>query len=464
MMNQPRRVISIAGQLSEALAAALAMGILSIISLLASACNLPVVPTLTLPTLVRTPTPTATVTPAPPLTMTPVLTPGSVITLTLWFPPELAPSQQPEGKALAAQYQAFQEMYPNWKIAGMVKKATVPGGLLDYLQTTSRVVPAQMPDLVALDLQEVKLAAELGLLQPLDPLLPAEIGGDLFPVADTYVISGGQRIALPYEMDIRFLAYDPALVAEPPLRWRDVLSSTRGYLFPFGEGDVGVADAPLFQYYAAGGSLFDAEGQPAIDEATLASVLRFYQQGLDVGAIHTATLTTTTLAECWEIYLSGGAPLTEASMARYLADRSWLANTRYAPLPTSTGIIATISQGWAWCLVTPVPQRQQAAVALLSWLMEEENLVARSQAAYHLPLRRNALAESVQDDQLAAFIAELLERAYLRPPLRDYAALARLWHAAVQDVLLGNAKPEQAAQEVAAFVRSLREAQQAQSP
>lgn len=459
-MSQPRRAIPITGRLGEALAAALAVGVLSFITLFAGACNLPMSPTPALPTLARTPIPVVTVTPTPPLTTTPVLTPSSAITLTLWFPPELAPSQQPEGKVLAAQYQAFQEMYPNWKIAGMVKKATGPGGLLDYLQTTSRVVPAQMPDLVALDLQEVKLAAELGLLQPLDPLLPAEIESDLFPVADTYVVSGGKRIALPYEMDIRFLAYDTALVTEPPLRWRDVLSNTRGYLFPFGEGDVGVVDAPLFQYYAAGGSLFDAEGQPTIDEATLASVLRFYQQGLDVGAIHTATLTATTLAECWEIYLSGGAPLTEASMARYLADRSRLANTRYAPLPTSTGVIATIGQGWAWCLVTPVPQRQQAAVALLSWLMEEENLVVRSQASHHLPLRRSALAESVQDDQLTAFIAELLERAYLRPPLRDYAALARLWHTAVQDVLLGNAKPEQAAQEVAAFIRSLRQTQQ----
>jgi len=463
-MSQSRHVIPISSRLGGAWAAALVVGILSIILLLASACNLPVSPTLTLPTLARTPTPSATMTPAPLPTATPVLTSGSVITLTLWFPEELAPSQQPGGKALEEQYQAFQEGYPNWRIAGVLKKATGPGGLLDYLQTTSRVVPAQMPDLVALDLQEARIAAELGLLQPLDSLLPAEISGGLFPVADSYVISGGQRIALPYEIDIRFLAYDLELVSQPPLRWRDVLSETRGYLFPFGEGDIGVVDAPLFQYYAAGGELFDAEGQPTMDEAILASVLRFYQQGLAVGAIHTATLTTTTLAECWEIYLSGDAPLTEASMARYLADRPRLAKTRYAPLPTSAGATATIGQGWAWCLVTSVPQRQQAAVALLSWLMEEENLVARSQARHYLPLRRSALAASVQDDQLTAFIAELLERTYLRPPLRDYAALASLWHTAVQDVLLGNAKPEQAAQEVAAFVRSLREAQQAQSP
>ncbi len=457
-------MVPIARRLSEALAAALAVGILSIIVLFASACNLPVSPTLALPTSVHTPTAAASATPTPLLTATPVLTSGSLITLTLWFPEELAPSHWPGGVALAEQYQAFQEMYPNWRVVGVVKKATGPGGLLDYLQTTSRVVPAQMPDLVALDLQEVRIAAELGLLQPLDPLLPAEISGDLFLIADSYIISGGRQIALPYDIDIRFLAYDQGLINQPPLRWRDVLSNTWGYLFPFGEGDIGVVDAPLFQYYAAGGSLFDPEGRLAIDETILASVLRFYQQGLDVGAIHTATLTTTTLAECWEIYLGGGAPLTEASMARYLTDKPRLANTRYAPLPTLSGIAATIGQGWAWCLVTSVPQRQQAAVALLSWLMEEENLVARSQAAHRLPLRRSALAESVQDDQLTAFVAELLERTYLRPPLRDYPALASLWHTAVQDVLLGNAKPEQAAQEVATFVRSLREAQQAQSP
>jgi hypothetical protein len=53
------------------------------------------------------------------------------------------------------------------------------------LLTTNAVVPAQLPDFVTLDLAEVPLAADAGILQPLDLWLPGDLENDFFPFALT---------------------------------------------------------------------------------------------------------------------------------------------------------------------------------------------------------------------------------------------------------------------------------------
>jgi len=422
-------------------------------------CGLEVLPT-TVPIPSDTPTSALTATVMPSPTATLIITETGPITLTIWYPEHLAPSSgQPGGEVLQAQYEAFQETYPRLRIEGVRIKPYGPGGLLDYLRTTSKILPGELPDLVALDMKEVPEAAELGVLQPMDDLLPGELVEDLFPFADKAGLYDGERLAVPYEVDARFLAYNRTMVDPVPVTWVNVYTSSAKYLLPLGAGNVGNVDALLLQYSALDGPLQSQEWQLTLDEAKLADVLDFYKQGLNQGVIHTATLTTTNLSECWSIYIAGDVAMTEASARQYLSDRARLTNTRYAGIPTKEGALATVTHGWAWCLVAPDLQRQQGAIALLLWLMEKDNLAARCKASLYLPTRRGAMKSSLGDAESADFFNALLEHAYLRPPSRDYPTVAGLMYTALQDVLTGSAAPEQAAREVGAYIERLRTGQ-----
>lgn len=380
------------------------------------------------------------------------------VTLKLWYPEHLAPSSaQPGGSALRQQIHDFEEYYPRFKISGVRMGAYGPGGLLDYLRTTSRILPEELPDLVALDLNEVPQAAELGVLQAMDYLLPAELLEALFPFANAGSLYRGQRVAVPYEVDARFLAYNQAMVNAVPSTWEELLASDAHYLLPLGSGDILNSDALLLQYHALGGELIGQGGQLVLDESKLADVLAFFQQGLDQKVIHAATLTTTTLSEVWQIYIAGEVALAEASAHQYLVDRHQLKNTRLAMIPSKEGNAATVIQGWAWCLVTPDLQRQEGAIAFLLWLMDRENLAARCASSLYLPARRDAMLGSVGDADMAAFFTTLLDHAYPRPATSEYEAIAQAMYEALRKVLAGNSAPEQAARQVGAVIERIRQ-------
>ena len=114
----------------------LAVGLLAGLS---SGCDI-----LDLPTLVPTATMVVAMTATPTASAAPevVISDTGRITLTVWYPDQLAPARSRPGGALAEQYRAFEEMYPDVHITASRFKGRGPGGLLDYLLTTSKVLPA----------------------------------------------------------------------------------------------------------------------------------------------------------------------------------------------------------------------------------------------------------------------------------------------------------------------------------
>jgi multiple sugar transport system substrate-binding protein len=393
--------------------------------------------------------PTATIVPGeatPSVSPTPSRPPAisSAITLTLWTTEIFFPTEADDsGQILAQQWQAFEAAHPDVTIEYVLKKPYGKGGILDFLNTALAAAPTVLPDLVILDTFELNEAAEAGLIQPLDELVSSELQQDLFPFARRSF--DGQLMGIQFEADIEHLIYNTNKIDSPPMTWREVLSDSVAYIFPAG-GEGGLAnDAFLIQYLAVGGRLDDESGKPLLDEDALAQVLQFYKDGLETGVIPPSVLEFEGLDDCWPVYVSAKAAMSNVSSAKYLADRGLLKNTSFAAIPTRDGNIGTLSKGWALAVVTEDPGRQAAAAQLIEWLLEPENTADWNLAAGHLPTRQEAFDYLGTTDDYFPFVRRQLANVYPRPMASAYEKIGRALQRAIQDVLQGEASPEAAA-------------------
>jgi len=411
-------------------------------------CNL--LPELSLPSQEEKPTATTApgeVTPAVSPTPSPPTAISSAITLTLWTTEAFFPTEDSDsGQVLAQQWQAFETAHTNVTLEYILKKPYGKGGILDFLSTARAAAPTVLPDLVILDTLELDEATQAELIQPLDDLVSSEVQQDLFPFARRSF--DGQLMGLQFEADIEHLTYNTNKIDSPPMTWKEVLSDSVAYIFPAGgEGSL-VNDAFLVQYLAVGGQLLDESGNPALDNDALVEVLQFYADGLEAGAIPPSVLEFEDLDDCWVVYVSAQAALSNVSSNRYLADRGLLKNTAFAAIPTRDGNAVTLSKGWALAIVTEDSARQAAAAQLVEWLLKPENNAEWNLAAGHLPTRQAAFDHLGMEDQYFPFVRKQLENVYPRPIDPAYEKIGRALQRAVQDVLQGEASPQEAADAV----------------
>ncbi len=376
---------------------------------------------------------------------------SSAITLTLWTTQAFFPNEEDNsGQVLAQQWQAFEAAHPNVTLEYILKKPYGKGGILDFLNTASAAAPTVLPDLAILDTSELDEAAEAGLIQPLDDIVSSEVQQDLFPFARRSY--DGKLMGLQFEAEVEYLIYNTNKIDSPPMAWKEVLSDSVAYIFPAGgEGSL-VNDAFLIQYLAVGGRLLDESGNPALDEDALVGVLQFYADGLEAGAIPPSVLEFADLDDCWVVYVSAQAAMSNVSSDKYLADRGVLKNTVFAAIPTRDGNVATLSKGWALIMVTEDSTRQAAAAQFMEWLLAPENNANWNLAARHLPTRQAAFEHLGAEDPYFPFARQQLANVYPRPTDAAYTEIGRALQRAVQDVLQGEATPQEAADAVMAAV------------
>ena len=372
---------------------------------------------------------------------------SSAITLTLWTTEDFFPTEADDsGQILAQQWQAFEAAHPNVTIEYVLKKPYGKGGILDFLSTARAAAPTVLPDLVILDTLELDEAAEAGLVQPLDELVSSELQQDLFPFARRSF--DGQLMGIQFEADVEHLIYNTNKIDSPPMTWREAISDSVAYIFPAGGKGGLVNDAFLVQYLAVGGRLLDESGKSALDKDALAQVLQFYKDGLEAGVIPLSVLEFADLDDCWPVYVSAQAAMSNVSSAKYLADRGLLKNTSFAAIPTRDGNVATLSKGWALAIVTEDSRQQAAAVQLIEWLLEPENNADWNQAAGHLPTRQAAFDHLGTADDYFPFVRRQLENVSPRPTASAYERMGRALQRAIHDVLQGEASPQEAADAV----------------
>lgn len=408
-------------------------------------------------------TPQATVAPGttPRATGSPS-SPAAVLTLTIWGPDSMAPlNDVPGGAVLAAQFDAFAQTRPGWRVSYLRKKPYGQGGLAHFLRTTATVAPRQLPDLALVDMREVAALAESSLLQPLEPLLDPALVSDLAPFARKAGRVGEHLFAVQYDADLRFLAYNSAVVAKPPSSWAELVELGIPYLVPVGSSEGAVSDGFLPLYLALGGELADRSGQPYLDQTVAAAVLEAYRLARQAGVLSPSGLELDDASDCWPIYLTSagsaaenGVALTNVTSWDYGRERAKLASTRIAPLPTLSGAPASMASGWGWVLITRDPERQAAATAFLREILDPRAMAAWSQATYHLPARLSALPAAVGDSEYRRFLEQLMPVTAPQPQEPAYSLAVAALQPAIEGVARGKLSPQAAAAEAAARMRT----------
>ena len=390
--------------------------------------------------------PTPTPTPLPPMpTFTPSAPRPLVTTLTLWVPPDLNPYGEEAGAALLAQrLESFGQTHDDLQVEVIVKKAQGRGGLLDFLRTASLAAPSVLPDLILLDTADLRVAAQAGLVQPMDGLLPEELAADRFPFAVDLGQVDDQTMGIPFTAEMEHLAYRPSLVARVPVTWTDVLSGGVSLVFPAAGQEDGVNDATLVQYLGAGGRLTDAEGNPQLEVEPLTAVLEFYAQAAEVGVISPTVLLSLADADgCWELFQNWQAGMAVVNARRFWTERD--ASAAPGVIPTRDGRVVALAQGWMLALVTDDPRRQEQAMQLAAWLLAPEWYGAWTQTTGYLPATREGLAGWTLAEGERAMLEALLEGAQPVPLPSVRAAVGPPLQAALEGVLTGRRSPAGAA-------------------
>ncbi|MDE3089968.1 MAG: extracellular solute-binding protein [Chloroflexota bacterium] len=375
------------------------------------------------------------------------ITDTNAITLTLWTAEDLAPGTTAAGSLLRNQFDAFTAANPNIHIDATLKKPYGKGGLLDFLTTTSLVVPDQLPDIAALDISEVPPAASAGILQPLDALLSPEVKGDLFPFAYQAANYQGKWVAVPFSADIEHLVYDKRAVKKAPSTWDELYKQKASLLLPIGGDNVF-----LLQYLALA-PLYDSNNQMTVDPNAAAQVLSFFKRVHDQSLIPDTAIGLKSAEEAWPIFASGKVTMTQALASRYLTNRDKLPDAGYAAVPTRDGKAVTIASGWAYGIVTRDPIRQAAAARFIQWIVQGGHLAPWLRIAHRLPASRATLILAADPVEYAAFLRDELEHAVYLPPNAAYAKAADAWRAAILAVWKDQATPEEAARSIAAALK-----------
>ena len=417
------------------------------------ACNagVPLAPSPISPTSVpvasvqATPTSNATPVATRVPTIRPLITPSGTITLTVWMADEIAPGVSPAGRILRNQIDAFTAANPKIHIEIVPKKTSGKGGLLDFLTTTRSIVPSRLPDLIALDMSEVPLAAESGILQPLDGLVPSELSADFFPFASAVARYRNRWVAIPFAANVEHLVYNKSAIRQVPKTWEDFTKQKGALLLPLG-GD----DAFLIQYFALGASLVDAANQTAIDSNATAQVLSFVKRAHNLGLIPEAASGLKTVDEVWPMFAAGQVPMAQVSASRYLNERAKFPNAGYSAIPSQEGRIATLADGWAFGVVTPDPTRQAATTRFVQWIVQAERLAPWLRAVRLLPASRAAMVLAVDPPEYATFLRDQLEHATSLPASSTYSKQSEAWRSAISAVWKDQMTPEEAARNAAA--------------
>ncbi len=398
--------------------------------------------------------PTTTLQPAstPTLVTTPTLTATStseseVLTLTFWTVEAISPKAPDElGSFMTRSLRTFEANNPNIKIKLQLKKPSGKGGVLDFLRTAREVAPSILPDVAIMNATDLNQAYAEGLLQTLDNRLDRSIVQDLLPAARKMGTVNERLVGVPLSLEMEHMVYNTKIFTATPMLWSDVLSSNNRYLFPAKGVNGLINDATLSQYFSAGGVFHNDQGTLKIDDRVLQDVLTFYQQALENKVIDPSILEAASTEELWPIYREGGAGLTQISVRQYLTDRGSLNSTAFAPLPVQSDkdTSVAITHGWTLVLITGDINRQRAALRLMEWFLSTSNNATWNNLNKSIPTRDTAFQELEGDDPYWAFLTEQLNTAQPQPGFPGYDQLGRIFQQAVEQVIRGEATPEEA--------------------
>jgi multiple sugar transport system substrate-binding protein len=368
------------------------------------------------------------------------MTPSGSIVLHLWLPPGFDPeASTPAAELLKARLEEFSRRRPGIRTDVRIKALEGTGGLLDSLTTASAAAPLALPDLVVLPRPTLETAALKGLLHPFDGLTNVLDNPDWYDFARQLAHLQNSTFGLPIGGDALVLVYRPTVVSAPPADWASMLTMEHPLAFAASDPQALVT---LGYYQFANGPLVDEQGRPTLVDDPLIKVLDFYQQAEQNGVLPYWITQYQSDEQAWQAFVSGETDMVITWMSRYLT--SMQADTAIAPIPTETGELYTLANGWVLALSTPHTDRQTLGAELAEYLTDSDFLSQWSQAGGFIPPQPSALS-GWTDGSLQAQVARVAASARLIPSTDLITSLGPPLQEATVAVLKEQSDPQMAA-------------------
>jgi ABC-type glycerol-3-phosphate transport system substrate-binding protein len=382
-------------------------------------------------------TPEVTETPAPEPTQT------GPARLVIWWPEPIAPAEDSAATAIRSeQIGAFQATQDNLLVESRLKQEQDIGGIMDTLRTASAVAPGALPDLTLIRYEDLQVAAQAGLVQPLEGRVSSAILGNLYDSALQLGQVDGQLYGLPYMLEVNHVVYRPLAVEGDAWSFNSVLAEGAPFVFPANRIN-GVNDVFLVQYLAAGGTLSE---DGTLDEDALRSTLEFYERAVAAGIVNSTVLDYSEPANYEADLAAGTIPFAVVTSTVYLEMIAAGEDLNVGLIPTSSGQPMTLLDGWMWVMTTSDVDRQTSAIAYLNWMLEADRQGEYSQSVHMYPSQRRAVRNWFTDDY-AIFVSRLLDNATLPVPESQNGVAARAMQNAFTAVILGARTAEEATQD-----------------
>ena len=366
--------------------------------------------------------------------------------LVLWLPDlyDLDPTHT-AGETLYTLRRLFEQTYPNVFLTLVNKAERGQAGLFNYLRSAQQVAPSIMPDVVILGSDELWQAADLGLIQPINPADLENID-DFYPFALDAVTYNQTLYGVPVSADVLHLVQDRNYGGEEadslPLLASDVVSGTVPFIFAANQREPSQNLFLLLQYVASGGVL-NEEGTLTEPDA-LGEVFRWLADARAVQIVPDTVLDFSSEDAVWAAFVEGDAGLAAVNARYYLSQREILENTGFGPIPTLDGAPATVAQTWAFAILTPDPERQALVLELIQEMLDPDVLGPLNQYNHRLPTRRSAFQAWADSHPYYQFLDSQLNLATAIPNGKAFADLAQRMQRAELDVLSGTVLPSDA--------------------
>lgn len=370
------------------------------------------------------------------------------MTLSVWWPDVLASLESDAYAILTEQTEAFVESESNVNMRSRLRRVGEPGGIMSTMRSASVVAPGALPDVTLLRRSDLIAAQRDGLIQPLERLVPSGIVGSLSSSLPLGQIDN-ELYGVPYVLNLQHLVYhEPEETDTTWSTWSfdDVLAREQTFIFPAGR-ITSVNDVFLTQYLKAGGTM-SRDRTLTLNPVALRSVLTFYENAKDAGLIDGFALNYITPSDYLSGFRNGNYDLAVFSSETYLQLKASDDTLRAATIPTPDGNPASILNGWMWVIVTTDPNRQEAAMRYITWMMNNERQVEYALVARMLPSQNTTIGRTVSTAEDAELYNTLLDNAILPLTEGEGGTLARLMQDALQAVLTGEQSAEDAAQAV----------------
>ena len=381
-------------------------------------------------------------------TVTPTPEEQEPVTLVVWWPAQLVPEGDSEiENLLLNRFLAFEEAEEGTVHIEFRRKAiNGPGGIIPTMRSASAVAPGALPDVTLLRREDLITAEAAGLLQRLEGHVSSTILGDL----DSALALGqidNTLYGLPYLLEVKHLVYRPAAVAAAD-NWSFDAVLERGIPFAFPASRVsGVADMFYLQYLDAGGELSD-EGELLLDQSALQTVLAFYEDARNAGLIDDEVFNYTTPMDYRQRFIDGDLNTGVFTSTMYLDMLGEGLNVRSAPIPTQSGDVATVLNGWVWVMITGDTERQRLVERFFTVMMDAAGQEEYARAVNMLPSQLSVLRSWLGEDEQLQRLNNMLVEETL--PLAESAGgpLVRAMQTALTAVISGERTAEAATQDV----------------